>query len=156
MLPQNVWIVTPNVWSRSKTSESCVQTEGRRVSFIYIPMEVQTCRPIKCISLTRGQVKCRLVYLCMPGLKCYMRTYLPVPGRMMPVPYWQAQYAFRWNEILHLWVFLIVGSSYLSVGQNNFKAYYLCHRPLLPLLHDSTPKLKSHSKCVVTVLQPCV
>lgn len=57
-------------------SKSRVHTEGRRVSFIHIPVEVQMCQPTKCISLTLDQVKCRLVCLCMPGLKCHMRTYL--------------------------------------------------------------------------------
>lgn len=76
MLPQNVWLCLRlshggsewtilNAGSRPMTSKCCVQTQGRRASHIYIPMDVQVCQPIKCISRTRDQVKCRYVSACL-------------------------------------------------------------------------------------------
>lgn len=49
--------------------------------------------------------------LCMPSSEWCMPPYLSVAGHMMLVRHEQTAFAFRWDETLYPWVFLIVGSS---------------------------------------------
>lgn len=112
-----------------RVSAVCEPRKAVWVSFIF-PPDVQVCQPIKFVSRARVQVKCRYVSARL-GSSVTWELISLFPGHMMPVRHRQAPYAFRSNETLHLWVFLIVGSSDLrSAGQNYSKTDYLWHRPL--------------------------